>query len=145
MIVVRCVRDIANIDELDLGLWIRGVTPNFHTQTNISPFAVNQPIACGGTLVMPGDIVIADDDGAVVVPKQMAPELVRVAKSHTDWEVFAKEMLEQGGHLKNYYPISLEAWPEYQAWRKERGMPPAELLPRLVELKKERAKKKRSG
>ncbi|SVA38575.1 uncharacterized protein METZ01_LOCUS91429, partial [marine metagenome] len=68
VIVDGCIRDFPYAANLGLGLWLRGVTPNFHTQTNIFPFAVNQPIACGGTLVMPGDIIVADDDGVVVVP-----------------------------------------------------------------------------
>ena len=68
VVVDGCIRDFALARTLELGLWLRGVTPNFHTQTNIMPFAVNQPIACGGTLVMPGDIIVADDDGAVNVP-----------------------------------------------------------------------------
>ena len=66
VIVDGCIRDFPYAANLGLGLWLRGVTPNFHTQTNIFPFAVNQPIACGGTLVMPGDIIVADDDGVVM-------------------------------------------------------------------------------
>ena len=70
VVVDGCLRDYPNIKKLDLGLWISGVTPNFHTQTDLMPFAVNVPIACGGVLVMPGDIIVADDDGAVVGPGQ---------------------------------------------------------------------------
>ena len=90
VIVDGCIRDFPYAANLGLGLWLRGVTPNFHTQTNIFPFAVNQPIACGGTLVMPGDIIVADDDGVVVVPKKLAPELVKKAKVHADWEDFSR-------------------------------------------------------
>src|SRR5919201_2275941 len=75
VVIDGCIRDSAEIKQLGLGLWLRGVTPNFHTQTNIYPFAVNVPIACGGVTVLPGDLIIADDDGAVVVPVQLAPEL----------------------------------------------------------------------
>ena len=83
VIVDGCIRDFPYAANLGLGLWLRGVTPNFHTQTNIFPFAVNQPIACGGTLVMPGDIIVADDDGVVVVPKKLAPELEAISKLNT--------------------------------------------------------------
>ena len=67
-VIDGCIRDFPKAKQLELGLWIRGTTPNFHTQTGIFPFAVNVPIACGGRLVMPGDIIVADDDGAIVVP-----------------------------------------------------------------------------
>jgi regulator of RNase E activity RraA len=116
-----CIRDLPYAINLGLGFWMRGVTPNFHTQTNIFPFAVNQPIACGGTLVMPGDIIVADDDGVVVVPKQLAPELVRNAKEHADWEDFSRMKLAQGGDLRKYYPLSEEARAEYEAWRREQS------------------------
>jgi len=39
-------------------MWLRGITPNFHTQTNIVPTAVTVPVACGGTVVVPGDIIV---------------------------------------------------------------------------------------
>lgn len=118
VVVDGCIRDFPKVQKLDLGLWLRGVTPNFHTQTNIYPFAVNVPIACGGTLVEPGDIIVADDDGAVVVPIALAPELVAKATEHVEWEDFSRMRLSEGGHLRKYYPLSDEGRVEYEEWRK---------------------------
>mgnify|MGYP001321159782 FL=1 len=121
-IVDGCIRDYPKIvKDLDIGLWLRGTTPNFHTQTNIVPFAVNVPIACGDTLVMPGDIIVADDDGATVVPVGLAPELVEKAQTHAEWEEFSRIKLSQGGHLRKYYPLSEEGRAEYDAWKEEQG------------------------
>jgi regulator of RNase E activity RraA len=114
-----CIRDYPYAKDLGLGLWLKGVTPNFHTQTNIFPHAVNVPIACASVLVMPGDIIIADDDGAVVVPAALAPELAKKASEHSDWEEFTRMRLAQGGDLRKYYPLSDEARVEYEAWRQE--------------------------
>ncbi|MBT4498863.1 MAG: ribonuclease activity regulator RraA [Gemmatimonadetes bacterium] len=114
-----CIRDFPHAKELDLGLWLRGTTPNFHTQTNIFPFGVNVPIACGDTLVMPGDIIIADDDGAVVVPITLAPELAKKGTEHAEWEDFTRMRLAQGGDLRKYYPLNDEARAEYEEWRKK--------------------------
>ena len=118
VIVDGCIRDFPHAKELGLGLWLRGTTPNFHTQTNIFPFAVNVPIACGGTLVMPGDIIVADDDGAVVVPIKLAPELLEKASVHAEWEDFSRMKLAEGGDLRKYYPLTDEARVEYEVWRK---------------------------
>ena len=119
-VIDGCIRDFPQVlKDLDIGLWLRGTTPNFHTQTNIVPFAVNVPIACGNTLVMPGDIIVADDDGATVVPAQLAPELTEKAQAHAEWEDFSRMKLAEGGHLRKYYPLSEEARAEYEAWRAE--------------------------
>jgi regulator of RNase E activity RraA len=45
VVIDGCIRDYPNAKDLDLGLWIRGLTPNFHTQTDLMPFAVNGPVA----------------------------------------------------------------------------------------------------
>ena len=118
VVIDGCIRDFPKAKELGLGLWLRGVTPNFHTQTGIFPFAVNVPIACGDALVMPGDIIIADDDGAVVVPIKLAPELMKKASEHHEWEDFSRMRLAQGGDLRKYYPLTDEARAEYEEWRK---------------------------
>ena len=104
IVVDGCIRDYVHAQELEIGMWLKGVTPNYHTQTNIYPNAYNIPIACGGVLVNPGDIIIADDDGAVVVPISLAQELAGVGGAHSEWEIFTRMKLAQGGHLRDYYP-----------------------------------------
>ncbi|MGP1396047.1 MAG: ribonuclease activity regulator RraA [Inquilinaceae bacterium] len=116
VVIDGCLRDWPNIKTLDIPCWIRGVTPNFHTQIDLMPFAVNGPIACGGCLVMPGDIIVADDDGAVVVPAHLAERLIKEAHVAHGWEDFSRERLSQGGDLRRYYPLTDAARPEYEAW-----------------------------
>lgn len=121
VVIDGCIRDYPHAKDLGIGLFLKGTTPNFHTQTNIFPFAVNVPIACGGTLVMPGDIIVADDDGVVVVPIKFASELVKKAGAHHEWEEFSKLKLSQGGDLRKYYPLRADAQEEYEAWKKAQG------------------------
>ncbi|MEZ4679529.1 MAG: hypothetical protein R2932_35460 [Caldilineaceae bacterium] len=121
VVIDGCIRDFPHAKDLGLGLWLKGTTPNFHTQTNIFPFAVNGPVACGNALVMPGDIIVADDDGVVVVPVKLAPELLKKASEHVEWEEFSRMRLAQGGHLRKYYPLSAEGRAEYEEWKKQQG------------------------
>jgi regulator of RNase E activity RraA len=118
VVVDGCIRDFGSVKGLGLGLWLRGTTANFHTQTDLMPFGVNVPIACGDALVMPGDIVIADDDGAVVVPAAVAQAVLQDASKHAEWEEFSRLRLSQGGDLRRYYPLVDDARDEYEAWRK---------------------------
>jgi regulator of RNase E activity RraA len=121
VVIDGCVRDWGKVQQLDIPIWIRGVTPNYHAQTNLMPLAVNVAVACGGVTVIPGDIVVADDDGAVCVPVALAEQMV--AKAHKDhgWEEFSREKLLAGESLKRYYPLHKDAWHEYEAWLKAQG------------------------
>ncbi|MCL6509256.1 MAG: ribonuclease activity regulator RraA [Anaerolineae bacterium] len=121
VVIDGCIRDYPHVKALDLPMWLRGVTPNFHTQTNLMPFAVNVPIAMNNVLVMPGDIIIADDDGVVVVPIKLAPELLKKASEHVEWEDFTRMKLAQGGDLRKYYPLREDAREEYEAWKRAQG------------------------
>ncbi|CAH1693230.1 Dimethylmenaquinone methyltransferase [Hyphomicrobiales bacterium] len=123
MVIDGCIRDSAKAFNLDLGLWLRGTTPNFHTQTVLMPHAVNIPIACGGAYVVPGDIIIADDDGAVVVPIALAEEVLRHGSQHADWEDFSREQLARGGDLRRYYPLAPEAEEEFARWQARQSRP----------------------
>ena len=120
VVVDGCIRDWPKAQRLDIGFWIKGTTPNFHTQTDIFPYAVNVPIACCDTLVMPGDIIIADDDGVVVVPISLAETLLEQASAHAEWEEFSRMRLLEGGDLRKYYPLREDAHEEYESWKGER-------------------------
>ncbi|MGR9221435.1 ribonuclease activity regulator RraA (plasmid) [Rhizobium leguminosarum] len=118
IVIDGCMRDRPNVEKLDIPLWLRGWTPNYHVQTGIYPNAVNVPIACGGVTVIPGDIIVADDDGVVVVPVAMASKVIEESKKHHDWEEFSRVKLMEGGSLQRYYPLHDDARSEYEEWRR---------------------------
>lgn len=66
VIIDGMTRDRAGIEEMGLPLWARGVSPA--GPAKYGPGAVNVPVACGGVVVNPGDLICADDDGVAVVP-----------------------------------------------------------------------------
>ncbi|HNP73040.1 MAG TPA: ribonuclease activity regulator RraA [Kouleothrix sp.] len=121
IVVDGCIRDWPRVREIGVPLWTRGFTPNYASQASLFPWAYNVPIACSRVLALPGDIMIADDDGAVLVPAQMAELVLQHTLDHEEWEVFSRIMLAQGGSLAKYYPLSDEGWAEYEAWRKQQG------------------------
>ncbi len=119
VVIDGCVRDIAKVQSLDIALWVRGATPNYHAQTRLMPYAVNTTVACGGVTVVPGDIIVADDDGAVCVPVALAEAMIDKAHKDHGWEPFSRMKLLAGEPLQRYYPLHQDAWPEYEAWLKE--------------------------
>lgn len=121
IVVDGCVRDWPNIQQIGTPLWTRGFTPNYASQGRLFPWASNVPITCSHVLVLPGDLMIADDDGAVVVPAQMAPLVLRHTLDHEEWEEFSRLKLAEGGDLRKYYPLDEEGWAEYIAWRAAQG------------------------
>lgn len=118
IIIDGVMRDRPNVEKLDLALWLKGWSPNYHVQTDIYPNAVNVTIACGGVTVVPGDIIVADDDGAVVVPVSMAERVIEDGKKHAEWEEFSRMKLMAGESLQRYYPLHPDAQGEYEEWRR---------------------------
>jgi regulator of RNase E activity RraA len=110
------IRDAGRVRELGVPIWCTGTTPNYASQFDLFPWAYDVPVAVGGALCLPGDIVIADDDGAVVVPTTKAGELVNAAREHEEWERFSRLRLDQGGKLSDYYPLTEETRAEFEAW-----------------------------
>lgn len=69
------VRDLPDIRELDFPVFARGTTPI--GPLHRGPGEINYPICCGGVVVMPGDLVVADGAGIVVIPQEVASELLQ--------------------------------------------------------------------
>jgi len=117
IVVDGCIRDWPKVRELKLPIWSTGTTPNYASQAGYFPWAYDIPISCGGALVLPGDAIVADDDGVVVVPHRLIDELVSLTQSINEWETFARQSIDDGGRLSKYYPLSDEAKVEYEEWQ----------------------------
>jgi regulator of RNase E activity RraA len=115
------IRDWPKVRDLDVPLWTRGATPNYASQSSLFPWAYNVPIACSRVLIIPGDILVADDDGAVIIPAKMAPIVVKNTLEHEEWETFSRARLAEGGSIWKYYPLSEEGRQEYEEWKKTEG------------------------
>lgn len=84
------------------------------------PWQVNDAIQCGGTLVRPGDAVVGDDDGVIIVPSQIVEEIVVIAKQRESVEEIVKCQLEKENCSPGkYYPFNDLTWELYE---KQTGM-----------------------
>jgi regulator of RNase E activity RraA len=85
------------------------------------PLESNVPIACAGVLVLPGDVLVGDAEGVVVIPAAMAEEVARAAVEQEAREEFALERVQAGEPIRGLFPLSEARRPEFEAWRARRG------------------------
>lgn len=114
------IRDVPRVTKLGVPIWSTGATPHYASQSELFPWAYNVPVAVGGVLALPGDLVVADDDGAVIVPRQRAERVIEAAAEHDAWEVFSRKRIDEGAPLRDYYPLNETTRHEYERWRQER-------------------------
>jgi regulator of RNase E activity RraA len=83
---------------------------------------IDVPIACGDAPVFPGDVILGDADGVIVIPAHLADEIAAEATEMTAYEDFAAEKVAEGRSLVGLYPATNPASvEEFAAWRKQRG------------------------
>jgi 4-hydroxy-4-methyl-2-oxoglutarate aldolase len=80
---------------------------------SVGPGAINVPIQCGGVVVQPGDIIIGDDDGVVVVPRASAAAVLRLADEHLAGEQARAEQIRSGRTLVDVQNLN----PRVAVWR----------------------------
>jgi 5-oxopent-3-ene-1,2,5-tricarboxylate decarboxylase/2-hydroxyhepta-2,4-diene-1,7-dioate isomerase len=85
------------------------------------PLETNVPIGCGGSLVMPGDVMVGDADGVVVVPAALAEDVARSAVEQEEAEAWALERVKAGESTRGVYPISQARRNDFETWRSLRG------------------------
>lgn len=94
LVINAGVRDVADLTELGFPAWSKAI----HSQgTNkLNPGSVNVPVQLPGVTVNPGDAVVADDDGVVVVPRREAAETARKAQARADHEADKRAQFASG-------------------------------------------------
>ncbi len=114
------VRDSGTIAALGLPLFCAGASAPLNLAKHHA-IDVNVPIGCGGVAVYPGDIVVGDADGVVIVPRHLAEEIANASTEQELLEEFITERIDGGAPLRGTYPPNEETLAAYQAWRAARG------------------------
>ncbi|MDE1181777.1 ribonuclease activity regulator RraA [Paraburkholderia sp.] len=114
------VRDAATIAALGLPVFCAGASapPNLLRHHAVD---IDVPIGCGGVAVFPGDVIVGDTDGVVVIPHEMAAEIAQASAQQEHLEGFLTERIRAGAALPGTYPPNDETRAAYDAWRKSRG------------------------
>ena len=81
---------------------------------------LNLPIGCGGVGVYPGDIVVGDQEGVVVIPQELSGEIADEASEMTAYDEFVSEQVAEGRSLFGLYPSTTASRDEFEFWRKKR-------------------------
>jgi regulator of RNase E activity RraA len=111
------VRDVAGVLRTDLPVWSAGVAAP-PSVAGLTFVAWQQPIGCGGVAIFPNDIIVADEDGAVVIPAELLKEVVEEAAEQEKLEAWIVNEVQAGAALPGLYPINAENKARYQAFRK---------------------------
>ena len=82
---------------------------------------INVPIGCGDAPVFPGDIIVGDGEGVVVIPAHLANEIAEEGHEMTAYEDFVMEKVREGRGIFGLYPGGPETKVEFAAWRKANG------------------------
>jgi len=83
------------------------------------PYGVNQLINCGGVLIKPGDLILGDNDGVVVLPKIIANEVLSIALEREEIEKTIKIQLEKNPDSPGkYYPFNDDTYKLYEEFKK---------------------------
>lgn len=113
------VRDLDAVTALGIPTYHAGAHPAVLGRRHV-PWAVDETIACGGTAVQPGDVIVGDADGVLVIPPALLEQVVTDAIEQELQETFIAERVAAGESVDGLYPLNSEWKARYEQWRAAR-------------------------
>ncbi|HXP73842.1 MAG TPA: ribonuclease activity regulator RraA [Stellaceae bacterium] len=111
------LRDSPEIAELGFPVYFGGPAPMLNLARHHA-VDLNQPIGCGGVAVFPGDVLVGDGEGVIVIPRHLAKEVAHDAAEQERLEQFVIEEVRKGAPVIGTYPPKEAALARYQEWLK---------------------------
>jgi regulator of RNase E activity RraA len=112
------LRDMDGVLATKLPVWCAGFAAP-PSVAGLTFVGWEEPIACGGVAIFPGDAIVADNDGAVVIPKALLNEVVAESVAQEAEESWIVSEVERGLQLPGLYPMNAETRARYDAQRKK--------------------------
>ncbi|MFJ2618030.1 fumarylacetoacetate hydrolase family protein [Glutamicibacter sp. NPDC087344] len=115
------VRDLDAVSNLDIPVFYNGAHPAVLGRKHVA-WDKDLTVACGGVSVQPGDVIVADSDGIVVIPPALVEQVAAEATVTESNDEFIFEMVKRGHGIQGLFPMNAEWKLKYNAW-KDAGSP----------------------
>lgn len=113
------VRDYDAVAAIDLPVFSKGAHPAVLGRKHV-PWDVDVAIGCGGTTVQPGDVIVGDGDGVIVIPPTLVEEVVHAALEQEEEDAWIAEQVAAGHPVDGLFPMNAEWRARYDGWRTSR-------------------------
>ncbi len=110
------LRDTGEIAKLDIPVYCAGPSSPPNLVIHHAVEELNVPIGCAGVPVFPGDVLVGDGEGVVVIPRHLAEAVAADAAAQERMERFIARKVARGAPLRGTYPPNAETLGEYEAW-----------------------------
>lgn len=110
------MRDSEGVLASGMKVWCNGIAAP-PSVAGLTFVGWQQPINCGGVAVLPDDIVVVDDDGAVIIPAALLDEVLTEAPEQERMEAWIMSEVHRGVPLPGLYPMNAETKARYEAWK----------------------------
>ena len=114
------IRDLDGVKRTGLPVWCAGISAP-PSVAHLTFVGWQEPIGCGGVAVLPNDILVADQDGAVVIPAAMVETVIELGRESEALEEWILGEVNAGRELPGLYPPNPETAAQFEAWRKRKS------------------------
>jgi regulator of RNase E activity RraA len=118
------IRDSAVLARLEIPTYHAAVHPAVLGRRHV-PWETGVTVACAGVTIQPGDVIVGDADGVVVLPPRIAAEVLAEAREQERQEEFIASRVALGEPLDGLFPLSENRRPDYEAWLAQQPGPQA--------------------